>query len=66
MNGKHWAVESERPTLNSTETDTDYVRGLDAETAKEAEAFWRKSYKLYFIKVKVRRTTPEEDKRLEE
>lgn len=55
--GKHWAVE--------VGSETNYIPGSDADTAREAERVWRETRRLYFMTVMVRRTTPEEDQRLD-
>lgn len=60
--GKHWAIE-----IDSTEESIQYLRGdrqVDPSTPYEAEQLWRRLKKLYFISVRVRRTTKEEDRKL--
>ena len=52
----NWAIESGE--------QTEYIRGTDASTEKEAEAIYRESYNVWFLEVSVRRTTPEENARL--
>lgn len=58
--GKHWAIqtESNRPP--------EYVPGDKATTAKEAERYWRDHRRIYFLAITVRRTTPDEDRQLED
>ena len=52
----NWAIE--------LDDRTDYVEGSKAETAEEAEKVWRQTTGIHFLKVVVRRTTPDEDARL--
>lgn len=54
----NWAIDS-------TNAETVYVDGRLAATKEEAEAYYRKQMQLYFLPVTVRRTTTEEDKRLQ-
>ena len=54
-----WAVES-------VGGKTEYLHQNRASTPEEAERTWRRIRGLWFVDVHVRRTTPEEDRRLEE
>lgn len=57
--GVNWAIDCGSPRI-------EYIEGRRAATAKEAEAEWRRVRGLHFLSIDVRRTTPEEDQRLEE
>jgi hypothetical protein len=65
--GKHWAVETE--SSKEGRADVDFVRGDrpdDPQTPEDAEKEWRRLRQLYFLSgVTVRRTTDEEDVRLQ-
>lgn len=56
--GENWAICT-KPGL--CEFEADYIPGTDAETAEVAETIWRKWRHLFFMDVRVRRTTPAED-----
>ena len=58
-NRMNWAVGGKN---NAGEVD--YIRGSDAATPEDAERMWRESRRLFFMEVVVRRTTPDEDRRL--
>ena len=63
---KHWAIETESSTAGTV--DPDFVRGDrpdDPQTPEAAVEQWRKVRQLYFIPATARRTTDEEDHRLQ-
>lgn len=66
---KHWAIETERDKGEWEPPDEfDFVRGDrpdDPQTEAEAVKFWRDVRRLYFINARARRTTDEEDHRLQ-
>lgn len=63
---KHWAIVTESSEAGTV--DPDFVRGDrpdDPQTPEDAVKFWRDTRRLYFIPATARRTTDEEDDRLQ-
>lgn len=65
--GKHWAIETE--SSRAGRADVDFIRGdrpEDPQDAEAAEKEWRQVRQLFFLPgVTARRTTEEEDARLQ-
>lgn len=63
---KHWAIVTE--SSEAGRVDPDFVRGDrpdDPQTAEAAVEQWRRLRELYFLPATARRTTDEEDERLQ-